>query len=106
MDKLRIQMGFMERLLKLARDREMKVLIVNMPLTKDNRDLMPAGFYQEFSDEVARLTSENGAAYADHGADEDFDNNDFWDTAHMSYQGGFKLLDKITPVIEAQLKTK
>lgn len=106
MDKLRIQMGFMERLLKLTRDREMKVLIVNMPLTKDNRDLMPAGFYKEFSDEVSRLTRENGAIFADHGADEDFDNNDFWDTAHMSYQGGFKLLDKISPVIEKNLKTR
>lgn len=103
LDKLRIQLGFMKRLLNLCKQRGIKVLIVNMPLTQTNRDLMPDGFYSDYRNEVAKITKEESALYADYGSDPDFKDGDFWDTAHMSHQAGFKLLDKLKPIIEAQL---
>lgn len=102
-EKLRIQLGFMKRMLSLLNERGVQVMIVNMPLTETNRELMPQGFYDSFRQEVARIAKEEGAVFEDHGADGDISNSDFWDTAHMSYQGGYKLLDKITPTIEGML---
>ena len=64
---------------------------------------MPDGFYDKFCGEVARMAEEEGAVFVDHGSDADIEDGDFWDTAHMSHQGGYKLLDKIAPTIEKML---
>ena len=106
LDKLRVQLGFMKRLLGLCKARGIDVLVVNMPLTKTNRGLMPDGFYQNYRDEIAKLSKEGGAKFVDCGPDPNFIDADFWDTAHMSHQGGYKLLDRITPVLNSMLQSK
>ncbi len=57
------QMSFLERLLKLCRGRNASFLLINMPLRTANRNLMPAGFYKRFLDELRHLTELNKITY-------------------------------------------
>lgn len=103
LEKLKLQMAFTTRLLKVCRERGIKVVLVNMPLTDTNRSIMPAGFYQEFRSELDKMARQEGAVFADYGSDPAFVDGDYWDTCHMSYQGGFKLIDKLKPALKKLL---
>ncbi|MCA9805328.1 MAG: hypothetical protein KC777_25335 [Cyanobacteria bacterium HKST-UBA02] len=100
LDKLSLQMSFMDGLLKVCQERGIKVVLVNMPLTATNRDIMPAGFYDSYRSELSKIAGQRGAELADFGSDTSFEDGDYWDTCHLSYQGGFKLMDKLAPIID------
>src|SRR5205814_1394981 len=58
---LEIQMGFLSRLLATCKERQIKLIVMNMPLSADNRKLLPEGFYLRFSDRVREMTVASGA---------------------------------------------
>ncbi len=97
---LSIQMGFLDRLMTVCRERGIKVVLVNMPLTGVNRQLLPAGFYQHFEDTIGQMAAKDGAAYVPLGANADFNDGDFWDTTHLNHSGGHKLVAHILPHIK------
>lgn len=96
---LNVQMGFLEQLLRLCRERGMNVLIVNMPLTELNRSLLPPGFYDGFRARLARAASRPGVYLLDLGDSREFVLADYWDTAHLNHSGGRKLLKRIMAVL-------
>ncbi len=102
-DKLSVQMDFSKKLIEMCRQKGVKLIVVNMPLSDSNRGIMPDGFYQKYINEVKSLAQANGADFVDYGADPDFVRNDYWDTAHMSFTGGYKLVDKLAPTIKKYL---
>lgn len=94
---LSIQMGFLDKLMSVCRERGIKVVLVNMPLTDVNRQLLPPGFYQHFEDTIGKMAARENAAYVPLGASPDFNNGDFWDTTHLNHSGGHKLVTHILP---------
>ena len=98
---LTVQMGFLQKTLAVCKERGIKVVLVNMPLTDVNRDLLPASFYADFRHRMAKLAQDSGnAKYVDLGDASEFNHDDFWDTAHLNMNGGHKLLAHITPVVK------
>lgn len=95
---LSVQLGFMKRLLLTCRQRGIKVIVVNMPLTDINRNLMPAVFYEKFRKQIGSLALSEGAEYVDVGSSPEFIHEDFWDTAHLNHKGGHKLMKHVVPV--------
>ena len=102
---LSIQMGFLKRLLQVARGRGIKVVLVNMPLSDVNRDLLPPGFYKRFRLQLANIAAQPGVKFLDIGDSPDFNHDDFWDTAHLGPPGGRKILKHLVPVL-CQLKAE
>lgn len=101
---LEMQMGFLDRLLKICKQRGIKVIVVNMPLTAVNRDLLPTGFYDEFSRRIAALANNTGAQFVDLGSSPEFQQDtDFWDTTHLNHFGGHKLISRLLPVLKSDL---
>jgi hypothetical protein len=100
-----VQMSCLERTLKLCQERGIKVVLVNLPLTRANRELMPEHFYQRFSGELAAAAArhKSDVSFFDLSLDKRFTDYDFWDTVHMNQLGGAKLLDIIVPTIKGQL---
>ena len=107
---LTVQMGFLQRTLTLCKERGIKVVLVNMPLSDTNRDLLPSSFYADFRHRLGNLAEQSGnTQYVDLGDASEFNHNDFWDTAHLNFNGGHKLLAHITPIVkklELQAETK
>lgn len=99
-----LQMGFLRKLVELCHQRNIKVIVINMPLTDINRELMPTGFYQDFSRQVAEITNRPGVKFVDLGSSPEFVHADFWDTSHLNHAGGAKLMKHVMPLVTGQQK--
>jgi hypothetical protein len=73
---LSIQEGFLKKLLALCGQRHIKVVLVNMPLSEKNRDLLPPGFYDKYRNKIADMANLPGVN-----------------------EGGHKLIDRIAPSV-------
>jgi hypothetical protein len=99
--QLAVQLGFFNSLLDLCKQRGIKVIVVNMPLTDANRALLPPGWYSGFSQRLAAECQHSGARYLDLGDSTEFAHSDYWDTTHLAHPGGYKLVNTLAPVIES-----
>jgi hypothetical protein len=86
----------------MAKQDGIKVLIVNMPLTKTNMALMPEGYYQEYLQVLQTTNDRYHCQLLDLNNDKSFETADFRDTAHMNASGGRKLIDRIVDRISEQ----
>ena len=103
---LNVQMGFLSKLADLCHQRGVRLVLVNMPLSSDNRALMPNGFYQHFRQSLRHILADKaGVDYIDLGDGHNFAKTDFWDTAHLNQEGGQKLLEQLTPAIVSASKS-
>jgi hypothetical protein len=100
---LSVQYGFLSKLLDLCRQRGIKVILVDMPLSSANRNLMPSQFYETFRARVRAIATVPGVTYIDLGDSTAFTHSDFWDTAHLSQSGGQKLVATILPALVTDL---
>jgi hypothetical protein len=82
-------------------------MLVDMPLTAVNRNLLPPIFWASYKGGLKAACAENEAKYLDLSADKLFDNSDFVDTVHLNAGGGIKLIDKIADTVsqDAALRT-
>jgi hypothetical protein len=100
-DKLfRTQTEFLSKLLSQAKADNIRVLLVNMPLTPVNMNLMPAGYYNRYLETVKNATQQYGCAYLNLNDGRTFTDVDFRDTAHMNADGGKKLIDAVVAKIK------
>ncbi len=98
-----LQMSFLARTLKNLRERGVKIVLVNMPLTKRNLEILPQGFYASYQKEIAKVADMPGVKLVDLGDSKDFDDNDYWDTTHLNHVGGHKLLNHVVPAVKELL---
>jgi hypothetical protein len=92
----RTQLGFVDRFLKTAQERDIKVVLVNMPLRQDSFDLMPANFYNLYSQDIRRLAATRGATVIDMQPMA-FKDEDFVDQVHLTGTGACKFIDRLGP---------
>lgn len=98
-----LQMSFLARTLNNLRERGVKVVLVNMPLTKRNLEILPQGFYASYQKEIAKVADMPGVKLVDLGDSKDFEDNDYWDTTHLNHVGGHKLLNHVVPAVKELL---
>jgi hypothetical protein len=94
------QSEFLSKLLTQAKADNIKVLLVNMPLTAANMSLMPVGYYDRYLQTVRTATEQYGCAYLNLNDGQTFTSADFRDTAHMNSDGGKKLIDAMVAHIK------
>jgi hypothetical protein len=90
---------FFERLLATARANDIKVIVVNMPLTSLNVKLMPPGTYDEYLETVQTLAHKYGAVFENFNDDTRFPSSLFYDTVHMNSVGGRRFVDALVDVM-------
>lgn len=89
------QLLFLSKLMQLCKADGIELVMVNMPLTPGNVQLMPPGFYSSFKEKIATMARENNAVYLDLNQPGKFEQKCFADTVHLNGLGGltfFKLL--------------
>jgi hypothetical protein len=87
---------FLTKLLELCKERGIKVVLINMPLTPENVAMMPAGSWEKYIQCLTNAASAQGVPFIDFNRDKRFTHEDFYDTAHMNSSGGKKFLEALT----------
>lgn len=90
-----------EKLLKNCRDKGIKVLVVNMPVTSQNKALIPADLLKKYQNEICSMPSQYGSDLVDLDSNSTFQTNDFYDSAHANAKGGKKIQDILVSSINA-----
>ncbi len=86
----------MERLAYLldnCKQRQITAVVVNMPITTTNRELIPERLLQRYERDLASSSRKHDAIYVDLSQNPIFTADDFLDTVHVNPQGGKKVLD-------------
>jgi len=94
-----VQLGFLRQLIDVCQQRGIRVILVNMPLHKTNRDLLPEGYYAKYRQEIAQVAASENVKLLDLGESDEFVQSDYWDTSHLNHSGGYKLLPHITAAL-------
>jgi hypothetical protein len=93
------ELEYLTELLRFYKQENIKVMIVDMPLTAANRGLLPSVFWTSYKGGLKTACADNGARYLDLSADKLFKTSDFVDTVHLNAGGGTKLIDKIADTV-------
>jgi hypothetical protein len=87
------QMKFLADLMNSARERGTQVILISMPITDINRDLLEKGTWDSYKKSLKVLAQSKDATFIDLGDSKQFATSDFMDTVHLHSGGGMKLLD-------------
>lgn len=98
------EMVFLKKTAELARQNDIQLLIVNMPLTPENHALMPPSAYEHYRAALQSFSNQNGIAFVDLDGNPQFSKTDFYDTAHMNSRGGKKLANAILSALTSDQK--
>jgi len=91
-DTFACQTEFFKNLLKLARVNDFNVLVVAMPITSVNRELLPDYVLTAYRQNLRVLTKTYGASFIDLDNGGRFNDEDFGDTVHLSTTGSIKFI--------------
>lgn len=94
-DTFTTQMRFFAELLDVAKQREIHVVIVSMPITGINRSLIANYAWDAYRQSVHLLATLKGALFVDLQGSGRFQITDFMDTVHLNSDGGKKMLDML-----------
>jgi hypothetical protein len=86
-------------LVALCKAKNIKLYVVAMPITADNRKLMPKELYASYIDCVASTTREAGVPFLDLQAKGDYKDADFYDTVHLNGIGGEHFLSAMADFV-------
>ncbi|MDX1988729.1 MAG: SGNH/GDSL hydrolase family protein [Candidatus Obscuribacter sp.] len=97
LERFRLQIESLERLLRSARQRGVPVLLVNMPVTDENLKLIPPAMRSNWQKPIKELAANYGAALKDFDTENDtgLTDADFTDSVHLNRQGAAKFLDAL-----------
>ncbi len=104
-----MQLSYLERMLRFCKEHGTAVCLVNMPLTEENVQLMPAGFYDSYKQRIERLATTYNATVIDLNTPGLFGKEYFADSVHMNGAGGmrfFKVLAEKTTISSLALGRK
>lgn len=88
------QKRFLDRFLQLCHERDIRVILVNMPLTASNKGLMPAGMYDRYLASISGAAGKFGCTLID--LDKvGFSDDQFFDPVHLNESGGKRMLEAI-----------
>ncbi len=87
------QMHFFGDILKTAQQRGTHVVVVAMPITDINRELIPDAAWELYRNKLKDTATTGGASFVDFSESACFNRKDFSDTVHLHSHGGRKFLD-------------
>jgi hypothetical protein len=89
------ELFFLTAYLKLAQEKNIKVLLVLMPLPRENLEMLPIQFREQFVADMKRIALQYKAVLVQPASQDIYTSSDFEDFAHLNAQGGQKLFAAI-----------
>lgn len=93
------EVEFLDRFMRLCQEQGSEVVLVNMPLTKENMALMPPRAYDKYLSMLKAKSRQWNCVLLNLNQSPAFQKTDFHDTVHMTASGGKKMVDAIVSVI-------
>jgi len=84
----------------LCKERGIKLYVVAMPITDDNRKLMPRELYSSYIDCISSTTKAAGVPFLDLQKEGAYKNDDFYDTVHLNGIGGERFLSAMSSIVK------
>lgn len=97
------QLFYLDYLLKFAQERGVKVILVNMPLRRDNLTAMIPNFLELYKSDIANHAAKYGARVVDLLDGETFPDSDFCDTVHLTGHGAVKFVNKMAEQVAPEI---
>ncbi len=100
------QLEYFTKTLDLCNQHDVPMVIVNMPLTKYNRDLIDKSVYEKYLASVTEISKSHRIPFIDMDHSDQFTLSDFYDSTHLNESGGKKLFTTLSeriPKLAAQL---
>ena len=85
-----------EKMLEHCQKNGIPLVVVNMPLTKQNRDLIAKPVYDKYYSTVTNLTLTHNTPFIDMDKDGSFLVSEFFDSTHLNDDGGKKFFELLT----------
>jgi len=82
-------------LVDLCQKRQIKLCVVAMPLTEDNRKLMPGSMYDQYISFVETTSKQSSVPFIDLDKSGAYQNADFYDTVHLNGDGGDRFISTV-----------
>jgi len=100
-----LEISAFQAIVDLCKSQGLPLLVVEMPLSKLNRDLLPAEFIIKHREQLTNITGassprSNNVILLDLFADDKFTLNDYMDTVHLRSKGGMKLANDIAKTVK------
>ncbi|HEY9730904.1 MAG TPA: hypothetical protein V6C89_03265 [Drouetiella sp.] len=106
--QIETQLGYFERLIKLCKERNIPIMIANMPLGEINRKVMAPGFYEKYLVDTRKICSEQNVPYVDLNDEPLTAKENFLDTVHLNPRGSALLFatmsKRMDPTIAMAIK--
>jgi len=90
-----MQLSYLHKFLVLSKLLGIKVVLVNMPLTQENLNLIPAGRYKMYLDAVKNLAVQNQATVLDYNDGKLFGHEFFNDPVHLNGYGSQRFFQMV-----------
>jgi len=99
MSTFRQQLDFLKRLSELCRSEGISLVVINSPLTAENRQLIVPQVYALYLAQASQAVRSYGGTFVNLDLPEIFKHEDFMDSIHLNGRGGLKFLDHIALVL-------
>ncbi len=90
------QLEYFTKTLDLCNEHDVPVVIVNMPLTKYNRELIDKSVYAKYLAQVTEISKKHRQPFINMDDSEQFTLSDFYDSTHLNESGGKKLFTALS----------
>jgi len=84
------QLRFYEKMMDWCQKNNVRLILINMPITKANEDLMPGDMYAQYLKDTTSIAAKHKVEYVDLNKRGLFPDDDFRDTVHMNGKGGLE----------------
>lgn len=98
-ERMNQQFGFFEKSLEFCRQNKIAVVVIDMPLSKLNRDQMDPKMPGMYLPKLAKTCAKYGVHLVELEENKNFVDDDFRDSCHMIGTGGKKLIDIVASSI-------
>lgn len=95
------QFTYFDKFLRLANSSNVSVLVVNMPLSMQNKALLQKGFYGEYLDRVKRLCAAGDVEFRDYNNSLWDKNSNFVDTVHLTSRASKPFLRDLARCVQS-----
>lgn len=82
-----------QKMLDTCNRKGIRMIVVNMPITNENKEIIPKKLFQRYQNEVCTMPAQYGDEMLDLDGTGAFQLSDFYDSAHVNAQGGKKVQD-------------
>lgn len=92
-DRFEKEKASFQKMLDTCKKKGIRMIVVNMPITNENKEIIPRKLFERYQKEVCTMPAQYGDEMLDLDGSGAFQLSDFYDSAHVNAHGGKKVQD-------------